>query len=374
MNLNVLLVNKLYYPVIGGVETHVRDLARFLPEDIKRKVLVATERVLCRTEKIDGVEVKKSFNLGTFKSSPVPPTFPFCLKKYEKWADIYHFHFPFPPGEISFLTARVKKPLVVTYHSDIVRQKTLLKAYRPLLERFLNRADKIIATSSNYIETSPYLSKRKEKCKVVPLGVNLSDLKLDSNQKKEVEKIRKSINKPIILFVGRLIYYKGIEYLIKALKNVDAELLIVGKGPLEEDLKNLAKKLKVFKRIRFFPHLSYGELVTMYHACDIFCLPSIERSEAFGIVQLEAQACEKPVVSTELGTGTSFANLDGVTGFVVPPKDVESLSEALNKLVESSALRTELGKQARKRVEKEFTVQKMASRVAKIYRKTAGLT
>lgn len=365
--MRVLLVNKLYYPVIGGVETHVRDLARFLPQTVERKVLVASEKKRRYVGEIDGVEVVKAYNPFFISSSPVPPFFRSELKRLEPWADLFHFHFPFPPGEISFIYAGIKKPLVVTYHSDIVRQKTMLKLYKPYLERFLDRADAIIATSPNYVNTSPFLSPRSDKCRVVPLGIDPDELRLSNEEKRRVEDVRREVKPPIILFVGRLIYYKGAGYLIRAMKDVDASLIIVGKGPLEPELKALTESLGLSQRVYFYPHLTYRDLVVMYHACDVFCLPSVARSEAFGIVQLEAQACGKPVVSTELGTGTSFANLDGATGFVVPPADPEALADALNRLVNDESLRQKLGQQARERVSREFTVKAMIEGVLRVY-------
>lgn len=367
--MKVLLVNKLYFPVIGGVETVVRDLARYLPEEIERKVLVASENRLGSVGHINGVEVIKTPSLGIFKSTPLPPTFPLYLKRFEDWADVYHLHFPFPPGEISFLLANIHKPLVVTYHSDIVRQKTLLRIYEPLLKRFLKRAERIIATSPNYIITSPYLSEFKDKCEVVPLGIDVEKQKPTPAVKKKASQIRRKYKPPIILFVGRLIYYKGVEYLLKAMKDVEGTLILVGGGPLKTELHTLASTLGIDKRIIFLPHLDYEDLVAMYYACDLFCLPSIERSEAFGIVLLEAQACGKPVISTEIGTGTSYANLDGVTGFVVPPKNEKALAEALNRILLDDKLSKMLGGQAKKRVEREFKVIEMARKTAEIYSK-----
>lgn len=365
--MKVVQVNKLYYPVIGGVETVVRDLMRFLPVDVERKVLVASEDRKKKIEIIDGYEVIKAPSIGTFKSSPTPITFPLYLKKLEKWADIFHFHFPFPPGEFSFLLANIKKPLVVTYHSDIVRQKMLLRLYRPFLDRFLDKADIIISTSPNYIESSPFLLPRKQKCRAVPLGIDLTQFELTEELKNKVKEIKALYEPPLVLFVGRLIYYKGVEYLLKAMKDVIATLVIVGTGPLTEALIKLTNSLGIEKRVFFLPPLSYSDLVAMYHACDIFCLPSIERTEAFGIVQLEAQACGKPVVSTEIGTGTSFANLDGTTGYVVLPKDEKSLAEALNRLISDEQLREKLGEQAKKRVREMFDVRLMANKIYEIY-------
>jgi rhamnosyl/mannosyltransferase len=156
------------------------------------------------------------------------------------------------------------------------------------------------------------------------------------------------------------------------MKDVEANLALVGSGPLEDEVRALVGELGIADRVRLFPPLSFDDLVSMYHACDVFCLPSVERSEAFGIVLLEAQACGKPCVSTELGTGTSYANLDGVTGLVVPPRNPEALARALHTILEDADLKNRLSEQARIRVEHEFTVQTMAARTLDAYRRAAS--
>ncbi|MCX7832074.1 MAG: glycosyltransferase [Actinobacteria bacterium] len=367
--IRVALVNKLYYPVIGGVETHVRDLSIYLPSHIQRKVLACSENRRRKVEIIDDVEVIKSRSLGVYFSSPVPLGFIKELRALEHWADIFHFHFPFPPGEVSFLLSGIKKPLIVTYHSDIVRQKFLLKFYEPFLIKFLKKADLIIATSPNYIETSPYLRRFKEKCRVIPLGIDTEKYKTDESIEKLKEDVRKEIGAPFVLFVGRLIYYKGVEYLIKAFKSIPEpyKLVLVGGGPLEESLKKLAEETGIKERVVFLKHQPFEKLVALYHTCELFVLPSVERTEAFGIVQLEAQACRKPVVTTELGTGTSYANLDGVTGLVVPPRNEKALADAIKKILFDEKLRQTFSKNAYERVLRDFDVRRMAENVANIY-------
>lgn len=372
--LKAVLVNKLYYPVIGGVETHVRDLALHLPHEIERKVLACSETKKRKVELVDGVEVIKASSLGIFFSSPLPISFIGELKKLEAWADIFHFHFPFPPGEVSFLFSQIKKPLVVTYHSDIVRQKALLKVYYPFLKKFLEKARVIIATSPAYVRTSPILSAFSEKCRVVPLGIDTRLYELNPSVEAQAEKIKEEVGAPFVLFVGRLIYYKGVEYLIRAFASIPEpfKLVLVGQGILKDSLEKLAEDAGVSHRVLFYEPQPFERLLAFYQACEVFVLPSVERSEAFGIVQLEAQACGKPVVSTELGTGTSFANLNGVTGYVVPPKQEAALAHAINELLQNEDLRREMGRKAKERVQKEFDVRVMAYRVAEIYEEVAS--
>ncbi len=359
------MVNKLYYPVIGGVENHVRDLARELSSQIDVRVLVANTSFQTVEEKIDGIKVYKVPNIGTFKSTPIAPTFPYWLNKLK--SDIFHFHFPYPFGEFSYLLASSSGKLVVTYHSDIIRQKFLLSLYKPFLRAFLKRADKIIVGSPNMIEHSPFLTEVKEKCEVVHYGIDVKRFELTEKVSKKAKEIRNRYGDNIVLFVGRLIYYKGVEFLVKAMKNVKGQLLLVGEGPLKDDLKELATDLGIVDRVHFIGGVVDDDLPAYYHACDVFVLPSVARSEAFGLVQLEAHACGKPVVSTDLPTGVPYANLDGVTGITVPPGSPEALSKAINKLLDDENLRNEYGANGKERVNREFTKELMAKRVLEIY-------
>jgi rhamnosyl/mannosyltransferase len=171
-----------------------------------------------------------------------------------------------------------------------------------------------------------------------------------------------------VLFVGRLIYYKGIEYLVRAMTDMQADLVIVGTGTLEAEMKMLAQELGISQRVHFAGKVADDDLPAYFHACKLLCLPSIERSEAFGIVQLEAHACGKPTVCTSLPTGVQFANLDGITGLVVPPRDISALTAAINKILSDDALRIKFGTQARERVLREFTRKRMADDYLRIYK------
>ncbi|MDI6716964.1 MAG: glycosyltransferase [Actinomycetota bacterium] len=364
--MKVLHVNKLYYPHIGGIEYHVQTLASGLKGRIDVEVLVANEKFKTVVEYIDGVKVTKVASIGRFLSAPVTSGFVTQLRKIKP--DIYHFHFPNPTAEASFLLARPRGKLIVTYHSDIIRQKAALKFYRPFLERFLNRADLVIASSPNLIKNSPFLSNISEKCKAIPFGISSDWLKLTPEVKRKADAIRDRYGPKIAFFLGRLIYYKGVDYLIKAMRNVEGKLIIAGEGKLGPELKNLANELKVSDKVHFVGALASDELAAYYHACDIFVLPSVESSEAFGFVQIEAHACGKPVISTDLPTGVPFVNQDGVSGLVVPPKDVAALSNAINRLFSDDALRERLGKQAKERFEREFTIDIMVDRVYEAYK------
>lgn len=367
--MKVLMVNKLYWPVIGGVEIAVRDLSLGLKQfedSVEVRILTANTSFKTQREVVEGIPITRVASLGRLRSGPLTPTFPFWLRALS--SDLYHFHFPSAPLEFLYLISKISGKLVVTYHSDIIRQKILRKLYSPFTRAFLKRADAVIATSPNMVEYSPYLNQIEEKCSIVPFGIETKRFEPTHKVLSQAKEIRAKFGTPLVLFIGRLIYYKGANFLVAAMKNIDAHAVIVGSGPLEKSLKSQAAKLNITDKLHFVGELEEAELPAYYHACDIFVLPSVARSEAFGLVQLEAQACGKPVVSTNLKTGVPYVNQDGVTGIIVPPKDTQALSKAIRKLIEDKDLREKYGQTAKTRVKKEFTRDRMTEEVLDVYK------
>ena len=363
--MKVLQVNKLYYPHIGGVEKHVQDVAEALLDQADVKVLVANSGREAKRETVNGVMVERVPTWGVVQSAPIAPGFYRSIKRAR--ADIYHLHFPNPVGELAYLAAGSPGKLVVTYHADVVRQRLLRRFYGPVIERLLRRADMVMVSSPNLIESSPWLQPIREKCRVIPFAIDLEPFKPDPAVAAKAEEFRKRFGTPLVLFVGRLIYYKGLEYLVRAAPDVDAQFVIVGEGPLEAELKTLATELGVAERFHFVGRATDTELPAYYKACDIFTLPSIAESEAFGFVQLEAHACGKPVVSTNLPTGVPYANLHGETGLIVAPEDPEALATALNLLISDDVKRGKLGARAKERVESDFSMEAMAREILQAY-------
>jgi len=337
---------------------------------IEIEVLVSNTRAKAERENINGISVTKVPQIGRFASAPLNMTFSFWLRRLGKDADILHFHFPNPTAEISYLFSGLEKEVVVTYHSDIVRQEKMGKLYSPLLLRFIEKASTIIVSSPNYMHSSIVLSKFLYKCETIPFGINLHRFTSVSENTKEVETLRRIYGSSVILFVGRFRYYKGLHVLIEAMNKVNGKLLIIGSGPLEEDLSRQIISEKLEEKVIILGELSDEEVVHHLHACEVFVLPSILRSEAFGIVQLEAMACKKPVVSTELGTGTSFVNQHQKTGLVVPPNDREGLAQAINYLLANPEQGKKLGAAGCEQVEKYFTQEQMVDKTIEIYRKS----
>jgi rhamnosyl/mannosyltransferase len=372
--LRVTMVNKYYWPPhLGGVEAVVRHLSEGLVElaGAEVRALVSNEGRARVEQTIGGVDVVRLPRQMALSSAPVAAGMPGALRdefRRPEPPDIINLHAPYPWGELSFLQADPAAPSVVLYHSDIVRQKRLLVAYRPFLERFLDRVDLIVASSPNMIEHSELLAPRAEKCRVVHFGLPLDRLAGTPAAARRATELRaRHGGRKIVLFVGRLVYYKGVDVLVRAMAGVDADLVLVGCGPLDAELRTLAAACGIGERVTFLGEQDGEELAAWYRAADVFCLPSVARSEAFGLVQIEAHAAGTPVVSTDLPTGVPYANLDGVTGLTVPAGDSAALMGALRRLLSDDELRARLGRQARVRALREFTIPRMVEQTLGVY-------
>ncbi len=383
--MQILHIYKDYFPVVGGIENHIKMLAEAqAARGHAVSVLVTSRDHRTHIETINGVRVIFAARLATVLSAPISPAL-FALLRRET-PDIAHLHFPYPFGEIANYFCGRARRTIVTYHSDIIRQRITRALYRPLMTRVFARVDRIIATSPNYIASSPVLARWKDKCVVVPLGINPAPFEnataeLQGTFSKTLSRntqhasfdyaaLRSGRNTHHVslLFVGHLRYYKGLNYLIQALRELPrAQLIVVGAGPMERAWRARARQLGVDARIVFVGAVRDAELPGYYAAADIFVLPASERSEAFGAVQLEAMAAGKPVVCAELGTGTSFVNVDGETGFVVPARDPRALAGAIARLIDDADLRARMGAAGRARVRREFTLEKMVERVMGVY-------
>ena len=370
--MRVAFVNKYYYPHLGGVEYILRDIASGVAArpGWEARAIVANEGTDTVRETVDGVDVLRMGRSFAYSSTPVAFGMRGVLRDAGRGrapADLINLHFPYPWGEWEWLWSGSHLPMVVTYHSDIVRQKRLLTVYGPVLNRVLDRADLIIATSPNMVEHSEFLAPRADKCRVVPFGIDPAEYADTPEVLARAAQLREGHDRPIVLFVGRLIYYKGADVLMAAMPDVDADLVIIGKGPLKEGLERASRDGGFADRVTFLEPVDDDELNAWYHAADVFVLPSVARSEAFGLVQIEAHASGTPVVSTTLTTGVPFANEDGVSGLTVPPSDAPALARALQKLVTDEELRERLGRQARERALKEFTIERMIDQTIEVY-------
>jgi rhamnosyl/mannosyltransferase len=356
--MKILHVYKDYHPIPGGIEGHIRVLAELQAgQGHQVSVLVTNPGGEAKDELINGVQVHRASRLASVASTPLSLTLPFILGGMRP--DITHLHFPYPIGEISQL-ALGRAPHVITYHSDVVRQQSLLKVYNPLLRRVLTRAARIMPTSAAYIPTSPYLAPLADRCTVVPLSV-------DAAAFENAPPLVPPTQVPTLLFMGRHRHYKGVDQMIQAMPGLAARFLIAGTGPLTAEWQALAEQLGVADRVQFVGFVPDADLAGFYASGDIFVLPANSRAEAFGIVSMEAMAAGLPVITTEVGSGTSFVVQDGQTGMVVPALDPAALAGAVQQLLDDPERRKSMGRAGRARVTTEFTPARLLQRVMTVY-------
>jgi rhamnosyl/mannosyltransferase len=281
-------------------------------------------------------------------------------------ADLVHYHFPWPFMDLVHFMARVKKPSVVTYHSDIVRQRGLLRLYRPLMNRFLADVTHIVATSPNYLATSDVLAGLKAKTSVVPIGVDFATY--PAVEPGISDKWRERFGPKFFLFVGVLRYYKGLHILLQAAQGTEFPVIIVGAGPTETELKAQAAQLGL-SNVHFLGHVSEADKAALLDACYGVVFPSHLRSEAFGVSLLEGAMYGKPMISSEIGTGTTYVNIGGETGLVVPPADPGALRQAMRQLWEHPEQAVEMGTKAYARYLSRFTADRMCQSYLDLYRR-----
>jgi glycosyltransferase involved in cell wall biosynthesis len=360
---SVVHVGKFYPPHVGGIETHLEALCAELRKVLDVRVLVANDHRRDEEAIVNGVTVSRLAIQMTLAGAPICPSMAWKIRRAA--ADLVHVHLPNPAGVIATLASGRTRNVIATWHSDVVRQRRLARVFEPIQRRFLRRCAAIIATSPDYVDSSPTLAKLRDRCHVIPYGIEVADYQ--SADAAAVRAIRERFGPRIVLAVGRLVYYKGFEYLVRAAARVDAKFLIVGDGPLRQVLQQEARVLGVAGRVELLGEMQPREIVPYYHAADVFALPSVARSEAFGIVQLEAMACGTPVVNTQIKSGVPFVSRDGETGITVPPGDAIALGDAINQLLADGDLRARFSHAARRRVAAEFGLDVMVRRTRELY-------
>jgi len=358
----VLGIGKFYPPEYhGGLESVVVTLnAELVRRGIAVTYVVSRVRGGARVDDVDGVRVVRVASAGTLLSQPLSPGLLAAARREP--GDVVHLHHPNPLGDLAAL--RDRRPLVITQHSDVVRQRALRAAYGPLVRGAVARARFVAVASTQLLAGSEELRGFEAKVRVIPFGIDPARFAATPAVAARAAALRASVGgAPVVLAVGRLVGYKGFDVLIRAMSGLAAALVVVGTGPEEPRLKALAGAGVVFAG-----RVTEEDLLAWYHAADIFCLPSVTRAEAFGVVLLEAMACAKPLVTTALPTGVAAVNRDGTTGVVVPPGDAGALREALAGLLASSGRRMEMGAEGRRVLEREYTAALMGERYEALYR------
>jgi rhamnosyl/mannosyltransferase len=367
--LKVLSFGRLHGASHGGIERHVHGLIAGLSGRVSFVNLVPSRDGRFHAHASGPAPVYEVQTLGTVASVSLCPALPIWARRLhrQRGFDLIHLHFPDPMSHFAALALPRSLPIVVSWHSDIVRQKLLGVLYRPMVEHLLRRASAVVVGTPAHYRSSRVLPEcdLEEKLAVVPYGVDFAGLTDDAAA---IADVRRRHGRRLIFALGRHVYYKGFEYLLDALPAVpDARLLLGGEGPLTGRLRERAAGLGLGERVVFLGRIDDAQLPAYYRACDVFCMPSVELAEAFGFVQVEAMACGKPVVCCDLENGVTYVNRHGETGLVVPPRDALALAAALRTLLDAPDLARSLGAAASARVRGEFSIAAQAEGMLRVY-------
>jgi rhamnosyl/mannosyltransferase len=351
---------------MGGTEIYTQELVRHQSKTAEVDVVVAGDDRHATVEKTDGARLTRLACLGVIHSMPIAPG----LRKaiHDRPADIIHLHMPNPAASLAYLLSGHKGKLILTHHADTVGRKALRKISDPLVNESMRRARRIIVTSHKYLESSADLAGFHDKCAVVPLGIDPA--RFAQNRDHEVREIQSRYGRRLLICVGRLVEFKGFHFAIEALKDIDASLLIVGSGPMEKTLRDLAIQCGAGRRVHFLGSLPNDRIPALLKACQILLFTSTSRTESFGYVQLEAMASGTPVINTLIDSGSTGVSLHGVTGLTVPPKDSTALAAAIRQMLDDDDLRKRFGSAGTQRVREKFMLGAMTERTMEIYLET----
>lgn len=364
---------KYYYPDVGGIETVTRSLAEGAAAAGYRVSVVCFEK----TRSFEAyppeanVEVVRVPTQSIISSQPLGLRYWTTIRRSARSADVVHVHVPnmFAALAATLLPSDVR--LVVHWHSDIVSKGRLAKWLKPIESKMLERADRIVTTSQRYAEASPALRPYLGKVSVVPIGVPDCETNVPNNDSSIPNDLIAWIEGDrFILSIGRLVSYKGFDVLIDAAQHISsAKVIIVGKGPLENDLRQRVRTAGVDDKVLIAGYLPPSALDALLRRASLYCLPSVERSEAFGVVLLEAMSYGLPLVATDIpGSGVPWVNRHDVSGINVPPNDAKALAEACEGILRSDELRLKLSQGSRQRFQNEFEDKKSVEKMLKIYR------
>lgn len=366
--MKILELGKFYPPERGGIETLLKLWAEgFVQSGDEVDCVVANTQSRTVRETVAGVRVHRLASFGMAFSTSLCPAYPSAPGRFP--ADIVHAHFPNPLADLACLRVPKRTPVVLSWHSDIIRQRAVMGFYKPLQSALLRRADRIVVATPNHLEYSPWLPAFREKVEIIPFGLDLSRFQTEAFDAARVAELRvRARGRSILLNVGRLVGYKGQRFAIEALRELpDAVLWLVGTGPLEGELRGLAVAAGVAERVEFWGDIGDAELPCFFQACDIFVFPSVTVNEAFGLVQVEAMACGKPVVACTLHSGVPWVCAHEQTGLTVPPKNTPALALALRRLLGDESLRQRLGTAGRLRADREFAAPVMVQRYRELF-------
>lgn len=372
--MKILHIPNYYYPHIGGIEQTARDCVRASAgENVERRVLCFNHDKGNITDEVDGVPVVRAGCFAKISSQSLSLSYKKLLKReFKEFApDVVVFHYP-NPFAAHYLLKRLKKApgtkLILYWHLDITKQKILGKFFKGQNRKLLSRADRIVATSPNYIDGSPYLSAYREKCVVIPSCVAEERVRCSEKTLARAAELKEIFRGRTMLFaLGRHVPYKGMEYLVRASKLLPNgyAICIGGEGPLTEELKKLAED---DPKVTFLGKMDEEERKAYLSACDVFCFPSVAKNEAFGIALAEAMMMGKPSVTfTVEGSGINFVSPGGVTGEQAENGNAEAFAQAIEKIVSDEALCARYGKAAKERAETLFSEEAYRDGIRKLF-------
>jgi rhamnosyl/mannosyltransferase len=366
--MKLLQVYKTHYPESrGGIEHVIDQIGRGVSKQgVTATVFSLTKQNNIIPMSIDGYTVHRCKANIEVASTPFSLSAINVFAKLAKEADVIHYHFPYPFADCLHFLSGIKKPTVVTYHCDIIKQKYLAKLYDPLRKKFLNHVDSIVVTSPNYLQSSEDLKPYQDKVALIPIGLDSETYPVAASDKLRYWKER--FGSKFFLFLGVIRYYKGLQFLIEAARHCDYPIVIAGVGPLFDYYKESARKVGV-TNIHFLGDISSEDKVALYQTCHAFVFPSHLRSEGFGIALLEAAMFGKPMISCEIATGTTYININNETGIVIPPADVGALKNAMDFLWNHPEEAEAMGNRAKDRFKKIFSGEKMIDSYLELYRK-----
>jgi rhamnosyl/mannosyltransferase len=359
--LRILHVAKYYPPVPGGMERVVQTLCRVAGDRLDSRVLAFSRARTTTEEVVEGVPVTRVGTIGQAGSVPVAPTLAAHLRRAR--ADVMIVHEPNPWALLSLMFAAPPIPFAIWFHSDVIRPRLQYRLfYAPLARPSYRRASRFVVSSPALAESSPVLQQYRDRIVVVPFGIDAPAWERDDAVAEAAQRRRAAAGRPVVLFVGRLVPYKGVDVLIAAAGALPVRLVIVGDGPMAEAWKAAAAGRHAAE-IEFTGSLPDEDVKMWMRTADVLVLPSVTAAEAFGVVQLEAMASGVPVISTRVASGVPWVNRDGETGLVVAPGEVAGLRAALERLLADPPLRKRLGAGGTARVRAEFTMEAMADRL-----------
>ncbi|ART47151.1 glycosyltransferase [Acidovorax carolinensis] len=370
--MRVLQFGRFWNAQHGGLERHVALLAQGLAaQGVEVVNLVAATGRMGSDETQGAYRLVQAPSFGMAYGTAVSPALPLkaLALHREQPFDLFHLHLPDPLSHLTSMLLPGNVPRVLSWHSDIVRQKRLLRLYQPFLSRLVRQADALVVATQAHFDSSTQIPDDVPLARrhVIPYGLDYTPLQLDTRTMALRDELRRRARgRGLVFAMGRHVYYKGFEVLIDALVHTDAYLVLGGDGPLRAQLEQQAAAMGLSDRMFFSGRIPEEDLAAYFHACDLFCLPSVEPSEAFGLVQLEAMACGKPVVCTQLGNGVNVVNVHGQTGFAVPVRDPVAFGQCIARLLKDDALRHQLGAQALRHTE-QYSVPAMTASHIRLY-------